>query len=76
MQFDKDHKVDIKTLDEIEAKAFIEFLYLEMDRHNTAIIQANAFMKFWESALRRHKQDRDAAEDLIKKVEKEILHIE
>ena len=73
MKFNKSHKVDIKTLSKTEAEVFVEFLILEFNRHNTAIEQANAFVLFWESAKERHKEDRERADALIERVEKEIL---
>jgi len=73
VKFNKDHKVDPKTLNKIEGRAFIEDLMLEFDRHDVAFQQARFHRAFWDSAVKRHIEDREEIIALIVRVEKEVL---
>jgi len=85
MQFGKDHKVKIETLSKEEAQDFVIFLSFERQRHLIAIQQANHFIndcrrskscsaliKFFQSAITRHKEDISETENLIERVRKPI----
>lgn len=83
MQFGKDHKVILETLNSVEAQCYIQFLMLEIGRHKRAIEHAEAsinilsivnsepagiYIRLWESAVLRHKQDITSAKKLIRQV--------
>ena len=69
MDFDKEHKVIIETMNKAEAKAFLGFLDEEKMRHVEALAQAMdrvedieydiACQIFWETASQRHQGDID-----------------
>ena len=83
MKFDEQNKVLIDTLNPVEAKAFIDFLWEEKNRHKDCVVDAGrraklastcvdeywkARSKFWESELARHKDDILDIKALIEKV--------
>ena len=81
MWFDKENKVIIETLNKVEAKAFIDFLQEEEERHIDCVYDAlgkvreesnneywGARNKFWESEIARHKDDVSDIKALIEKV--------
>ncbi len=73
MKFDSEHKVEIDTLNETEAREFLTFLGDEIARHKEAIridvlmIIGSKYQKklalgqFYKSAITRHKMDIDNA---------------
>ncbi len=72
MKFGENHKVDIETVTGEEAPVYLEFLEHEHQRHQHEIDNAVAMVKehqtaekFWESAILRHEEARDACGDLI-----------
>ena len=81
MDFDKDHKVIIDTLNEEEANDFLVFLADEAVRHQEAIKNAQGYIdelhtaegwpsliKFYKSAIYRHQKDIEGIDIVTKKV--------
>jgi len=72
MKFGKDRKVIFSSLTKSEAKAYINFLRKEIDRHSVALDEADlnillspAEAPFWGSAVLRHEDDIKDIETLI-----------
>lgn len=82
MKFDKNHKVIIDTLNKDEAKHYIDFLVREKHRHGDEVdtCTENVFTlqrliiisEFWQSAIRRHKEDIMDIDCLIKTVKEKF----
>ena len=75
MRFNKDHKVDIKTLNIFNARGYINFLQKERERHEndgatcgTYIIELLTEIDLWKSAIKRHQGDVKDIDKLIKQV--------
>ena len=78
MKFGTDHKVDIKTLNEEEARDFLVFLRGELKRHRDerekSFEMSNRLIfrplgRFWFSQALRHEEDIIDIEKLIADVE-------
>ena len=71
MKFDKKtHKVDIKTLNDIEAGVFLSFLLTERIRHQTTVEMCGAWIEFWRSEFQRQLNEIEKIDDRIKQVKK------
>ena len=84
MKFDETHKVDWWLLSKDEARAFIRFLWIERWRHRLDIffarimefvqvycsldINTKATCDLWWSQIRRHREDIDEIEILVRQV--------
>ena len=77
MDFDKNNKAKLDTLDELEAGVYIDFLEVEIARHGREVKRAEAYVLFWDSAAERHEMDIKSAHELIDKVKRKFnLHKE
>ncbi len=72
MEFDKNNKVKLETLNAAEAGIYIDFLDDEIVRHITEITKANARIRFWGSAKTRHGGDIASAYERIDKVKQKF----
>ena len=81
MQFNEDNKVIIDTMNEKEARVFLDFLSEERQRHYSAfehgsnrcfIESGNTMAKFYDSASSRHLQDIHEIDTLSKKVKEKF----
>lgn len=72
MEFDKEHKTKIETLNIIEAEEYIEFLERERTRHYEVWLRCQARSKFWGSEALRQKEELEKLEDKLKKVKEKF----
>ncbi len=58
MEFDESHKVKHWLLeDREEARAFIDFLETERERHDKERRYSGAMVRLWQSQVLRHEED-------------------
>ncbi len=69
MKFDKKaHKVDIKTLNDVEAGVYLSFLLTERIRHQTTVEMCGAWIEFWHSEFQRQLDEVWKINERIKQV--------
>ena len=84
MKFDENDKVELDSINRLQAVAYISFLYAERSRHIVNAEEARriqdycilsndysvAWVEFWKSAERRHLKDIEMINLRIKEVQK------
>jgi len=69
MKFDKKtHKVDVKTLNDIETGVYLNFLLTERIRHQTTVEMCGAWIEFWHSEFQRQLDEVWKINERIKQV--------
>jgi len=70
MKFDKHHKVEIKTLNDIEAGVYLNFLLTERIRHQATVEMCGAWIEFWHSEFQRQLNEVWKIDERIEKLKR------